>query len=1036
MFDDKGRFIIEDYNRKTTFSSFLPGISGIHGIPLWSFYVNRGQAMASFGVENKNNSILEFYPAHQSYQFVRNMGFRTFLKIGDQVYEPFRSDSVKTCMYVGMNELELEETNDQIGLKINITYLTLPDEPLAGLVRKVNVKNISNRPMELEIIDGLPGIIPYGIGLKAMKDMAQTMKAWMQVEDQEKRMPYYRVRYSTGDNAMVSKVEKGNFFLSLSESGDLLPIIVDPEVVFEYDTAFELPLGFQKFSVNGLLKKKQITQNQVPSGFSCLQEALSAGQSVGWNSVIGQVASKNILNEYAKQLLDYSYFDKKYGEAVEKTRELGVYINTKTSSPVFDAYCRQTYVDNVLRGGFPIQLGADSVFYIYSRKHGDIERDYNDFSMLPEYYSQGNGNYRDLCQNRRSDVLFTPYVKDYNIKLFYNLIQLDGYNPLVVRQVTYQLNQFHEVLELVQEDSKISMTEFFKKEFSPGSLYTFLEQHNISIICSKEDFLHRTIQNSTPKFPADFTEGYWMDHWTYNLDLIESYLSVYPEKEEELLYLDKEYTFYESRAVVNPRHKRYVETGLGVRQYHALDEERKNEVSIDVVHTDYGNGSVYQTSLMTKLILLATNKVATLDMMGYGIEMEGGKPGWYDALNGLPGLFGSSVAETFELYRLLLFIQSANNRYHTPVAVPMELYEFMQGLSNTFDHYETDEKAGNSKLWVWNESNLQKEFYRERTVFGIKGEEVVLSFQELEGMLQHWISYVEDGINEICTGTERIPTYFSYSFDRYETEDGHIIPKNLKVVSMPLFLEGYVRYLKLPVSKEIKINLYHNLKKSGLYDSKLKMYKVNESLEKASFEIGRAKAFSPGWLENESIWLHMEYKYLLELLRLKLYQEFFEDLHNACIPFLSEEMYGRSLLENSSFLASSANADEKIHGKGFVARLSGSTAEFLQIWQIMMFGEQPFRLVEGQLRCYFKPSIPEYLVPDGKQVEARFLGKTDISYHFAQRKDIIPGSYQIKIIILEFLNGQVKEIKESWVSGPDAEMLRAGEVKSVVVEME
>jgi hypothetical protein len=1036
MFDDKGRFIIENYNRKTTFSSFLPGISGIHGIPLWSFYVNRGQAMASFGVENKNNSILEFYPAHQSYQFVRNMGFRTFLKIGDQVYEPFRSDSIKTRMYVGMNELELEEINDQIGLKINITYVTLPDEPLAGLVRRVNVKNISNKPMELEIIDGLPGIIPYGIGLKAMKDMAQTMKAWMQVEDQEKGMPYYRVRYSTGDNAMVSKVEEGNFFLSVSESGDLLPVIVDSEVVFEYDTAFESPFGLQKYSLNELLKKKQITQNQVPSGFSCLEKALSASQSVGWNSVIGQVASKSILNVYAEQHLDKSYFDKKYVEAVEKTRELGAYINTKTSNSVFDAYCRQTYVDNVLRGGFPIQLGVDSVFYIYSRKHGDIERDYNDFSMLPEYYSQGNGNYRDLCQNRRSDVLFTPYVKDYNIKLFYNLIQLDGYNPLVIRQVTYQMNQLHEVLELVKEDSQISMTDFFQKEFSPGSLYTFLEQQTITLNCSKVDFLHWVIQNSTPKFPADFTEGYWTDHWTYNLDLIESYLSVYPEKEEELLYLEKEYTFYESKAVVNPRHKRYVETDLGVRQYHALDEERKKDVSNHVVHTNYGTGSVYQTSLMTKLILLAVNKVATLDMMGYGIEMEGGKPGWYDALNGLPGLFGSSVAETFELYRLLLFIQSANNRYHTPVAVPMELYEFMQGITNTFDRYETEDKAGKSKLWVWNECNRQKEFYRERTVFGMKGEEVILSDEELVGMLQHFISYVEDGINEVCTGTERIPTYFSYSFDCYETEGGHIIPKNLKVISMPLFLEGYVRYLKLPVSREVKINLYHHLKKSGLYDSKLKMYKVNESLEKASFEIGRAKAFSPGWLENESIWLHMEYKYLLELLRLRLYEEFFQDLHNACIPFLSEEMYGRSLLENSSFLASSANADEKIHGKGFVARLSGSTAEFLQIWQMMMFGEQPFRLVEGQLRCYFEPAIPEYLVPDDKQVEAKFLGKTDVSYHFAQRKDIIPGSYQIKKIKLEFLNGQVKEIKETWISGSDAEKLRAGEVKSVAVEME
>lgn len=225
MFDDRGRFIIEDYNRKTTCSSFLPGINGIHGIPLWSFYVNRGQAIASFGVENKNNSILEFYPAHQAYQLVRNLGFRTFIKIGEEVYEPFRSDSLRTRMYVGMNELELEEINDQIGLKINIRYFTLPEEPLAGFVRRVVVKNISGKPMDLEILDGVPGILPYGIDLRAMKDMAQTMKAWMQVEDLEKRMPYYRVRYSTGDHAMVSKVERGNFMLSFSESGDLLPII-------------------------------------------------------------------------------------------------------------------------------------------------------------------------------------------------------------------------------------------------------------------------------------------------------------------------------------------------------------------------------------------------------------------------------------------------------------------------------------------------------------------------------------------------------------------------------------------------------------------------------------------------------------------------------------------------------------------------------------------------------------------------------------------------------------------------------------------
>jgi hypothetical protein len=30
-------------------------------------------------------------------------------------------------------------------------------------------------------------------------------------------------------------------------------------------------------------------------------------------------------------------------------------------------------------------------------------------------------------------------------------------------------------------------------------------------------------------------------------------------------------------------------------------------------------------------------KFSTLDPYGMGIEMEGGKPGWNDAMNGLPG---------------------------------------------------------------------------------------------------------------------------------------------------------------------------------------------------------------------------------------------------------------------------------------------------------------------------------------------------------------------------------------------------------------
>lgn len=1030
MFDSKERYRIDNYHRKPAFSSFLPGISGIYGIPLWCFYTNRGQAITSFGVENKNHSIMEFYPAHQAYQMVRNLGFRTFIRLGNEVYEPFRQDSVKTRMYVGMNELELEEINEEKGLKTNVLYYTLPDESVAGLVRRVTVQNISRHQHRLQVLDGMPGIIPYGIGLKEMKDMAQTMKAWMQVEDVEKRTPYYRVRYSTGDSPVVSKIEKGNYMLSYSESGQLLPIIADPELVFEYDTALEHPVGLNRHSLGELLEKKQITQNLLPCGFSCLIRILSAGEILEWNSVTGQASNKKILADYGSKTLDSTYFQDKYNRAAEKTRELGTFIETKTSDPVFDAYCKQTYVDNVLRGGFPIKTGKDSVFYVYSRKHGDMERDYNDFSMIPEYFSQGNGNFRDVNQNRRSDVLFTPYVKDHNIKLFYNLLQLDGYNPLVVKQVSYETVRTDKILVHVEEGSKSLMEAFFQKEFSPGNLFAFLEQHSIPLNCSREEFLNTVVENSTEKFHADFGEGYWTDHWTYHLDLIESYLSVYPEMEEYLLFTDKSYTYYESRAAVKPRRERYVKTDRGIRQYQALYEGRKTGDLKEAVSIDYGKGTVYVSNLMTKLVVLAANKTASLDMSGLGIEMEAGKPGWYDALNGLPGLLGSSMAETFELYRLLNYMESVLDRFDERVTVPAELYDFIMDLDKTFTCYE---KGGKTKLWVWNECNGCKERYRALTAQGVMGNEISMSGAMVKVILGKWISYVDVGIKSVCGEDGKIPTYYTHLFDSYEMEGDHIIPENLRVVPLPLFLEGVVRYMKLPASKEEKLSLYQKVKQTGLYDAKLNMYKVNESLENASFEIGRAKAFSPGWLENESIWLHMEYKYLLELLKSKLYEEFFGDFRNACIPFLNENAYGRSLLENSSFIVSSANADEKLHGRGFVARLSGSTAEFLQMWQIMMFGEKPFRMDGERLCCFFEPAIPEYLIPKEKTVEARFLGKTKVIYRFFHKQDMIPGSYGIERMELEYYDGQTKVVKAAGLSGTPAEKLRKGMVKSLVI---
>ena len=89
QFDDRGRFIFRFYDRSRPFSSFLPGIGGLFGIPMWVFYTNRGQGVTSFGVESKDRPIMEFQPANKAYQLTASLGFRTFLRGDDWFTEPF-----------------------------------------------------------------------------------------------------------------------------------------------------------------------------------------------------------------------------------------------------------------------------------------------------------------------------------------------------------------------------------------------------------------------------------------------------------------------------------------------------------------------------------------------------------------------------------------------------------------------------------------------------------------------------------------------------------------------------------------------------------------------------------------------------------------------------------------------------------------------------------------------------------------------------------------------------------------------------------
>jgi hypothetical protein len=192
LFDNNGRYIFRDYDEAKPMSNFLAGLGGYWGVPMWAFYVNRGQGITSFGVQNKDGAIAKFNTAEKAYQQTPFTGFRTFVKgnkggkkfshmpffpiVDKDIEKPVRT------MMIGMNEMELEEISSSHGLKTNILYFTPPDEDFPSLIRSTTFSNLdSSDSLHLDVLDGLGKLIPSGLPNWNLDAMGRTMEAWMNV---------------------------------------------------------------------------------------------------------------------------------------------------------------------------------------------------------------------------------------------------------------------------------------------------------------------------------------------------------------------------------------------------------------------------------------------------------------------------------------------------------------------------------------------------------------------------------------------------------------------------------------------------------------------------------------------------------------------------------------------------------------------------------------------------------------------------------------------------------------------------------------
>ncbi|HRX45428.1 MAG TPA: hypothetical protein P5091_05250, partial [Acholeplasmataceae bacterium] len=243
--------------------------------------------------------------------------------------------------------------------------------------------------------------------------------------------------------------------------------------------------------------------------------------------------------------------------------------------------------------------------------------------------------------------------------------------------------------------------------------------------------------------------------------------------------------------------------------------------------------------------------------------------------------------------------------------------------------------------------------------------------------LTKMLETIEKGLEKAKKiGNGLYPTYLTYHAETYEIQDKMhpelhyptVKVTSWKVRMLPHYLEAPATYLKQCHDVHEAKAIYEMIRQTEMYDKKLKLYQTSASLDSETLEIGRARAFTKGWLEREACFMHMSYKYLIGVIKSGLYDEYYEDMKTAMPPFMDPEVYGRSPLENASFIATSNNPNPQNHGRSFVARLTGTTSEAITLLMLMTTGKKLFSYQNQVLKFHVKPILKKDFFDENDEV--------------------------------------------------------------------
>ncbi|MEM7476366.1 MAG: hypothetical protein AAF483_15340, partial [Planctomycetota bacterium] len=178
MLDGEQYFQIENSHLMPEFFMSLVGSSD-H----WMFVSSSGALTA--GRCDPDSALFPYAADDQVSVASSDTGSYTIIRVGDQLWQPFSSsandESIRRNLYktpLG-NKLVFEEIHDD--LQLSFRYRWAFSEEF-GFVRSCKLCNLGSEPVELQLLDGLRNLLPYGVSSEFMMRFSNLANAYKKSE--------------------------------------------------------------------------------------------------------------------------------------------------------------------------------------------------------------------------------------------------------------------------------------------------------------------------------------------------------------------------------------------------------------------------------------------------------------------------------------------------------------------------------------------------------------------------------------------------------------------------------------------------------------------------------------------------------------------------------------------------------------------------------------------------------------------------------------------------------------------------------------